>query len=68
MLLLGDMKVDVVEGYSSLHDNDGNLRLFRRKLLETDELDEVRLARFNYFQLKHHRKALNDRLFCVVAM
>ncbi|GMF09359.1 unnamed protein product [Phytophthora lilii] len=40
MMLLGDMKVDVVEGYSSLDDNDGNLRLFRRKLLETDELDE----------------------------
>ncbi|KAL3674712.1 hypothetical protein V7S43_000649 [Phytophthora oleae] len=40
MMLLGDMKVDVVDGYSSLNDNDGNLRLFRRKLLETDELDE----------------------------
>ncbi|KUF93513.1 Mevalonate kinase [Phytophthora nicotianae] len=41
-MLLGDMKVDVIEGSSSLHDQDGNLRLFRRKLLETDELDEVR--------------------------
>ncbi|POM79721.1 Hypothetical protein PHPALM_2540 [Phytophthora palmivora] len=41
MLLLGDMKVDVVSKYSSLQDGDGNLRLFRRKLLETDELDEV---------------------------
>ncbi|KAH7488645.1 hypothetical protein KRP22_008719 [Phytophthora ramorum] len=40
MMLLGDMKVDVVEGYTSLHDTDGSLRLFRRKLLETDELDE----------------------------
>ncbi|KAG6580305.1 Mevalonate kinase [Phytophthora cinnamomi] len=40
MMLLGDMKVDVVEGYSSLHDDHGNLRLFHRKLLETDELDE----------------------------
>ncbi|OWZ12616.1 hypothetical protein PHMEG_00014195 [Phytophthora megakarya] len=40
MLLLGDMKVDVIEGYSALHDSDGNLRLFRRKLLETDKLDE----------------------------
>ncbi|KAG7388928.1 hypothetical protein PHYPSEUDO_011575 [Phytophthora pseudosyringae] len=40
MLLLGDMKVDVVDGYSSLHDQDGNLRLFHRKLLKTDELDE----------------------------
>ncbi|KAG2785470.1 hypothetical protein JG687_00000167 [Phytophthora cactorum] len=40
MMLLGDMKVDVVEGNSSVHDQDGNLRLFRRKLLETDELDE----------------------------
>ncbi|KAE9355293.1 hypothetical protein PF008_g4135 [Phytophthora fragariae] len=40
MMLLGDMKVDVVDGYSSLHDESGNLRLFRRKLLETDELDE----------------------------
>jgi hypothetical protein len=41
MLLLSDMQVDVVEGYTSLHDTDGSLRLFRRKLLETDELDEV---------------------------
>ncbi|GMF25915.1 unnamed protein product [Phytophthora fragariaefolia] len=41
MMLLGDMKVDVMDGYSSLHDDIGNLRLFRRKLLETDELDEV---------------------------
>ncbi|KAF4035867.1 hypothetical protein GN244_ATG12100 [Phytophthora infestans] len=40
MMLLGDMKVDVVEGSPALHDQDGNLRLFRRKLLETDELDE----------------------------
>ncbi|ETI33954.1 hypothetical protein, variant 1 [Phytophthora nicotianae CJ01A1] len=40
LMLLGDMKVDVIEGSSSLHDQDGNLRLFRRKLLETDELDE----------------------------
>lgn len=41
MMLLGDMKVDVVDKYSSLHDESGSLRLFRRKLLETDELDEV---------------------------
>ncbi|CEG38321.1 hypothetical protein, variant 1 [Plasmopara halstedii] len=40
MMLLGDMKVDVVEGKSSSFDHDGNIRLFRRKVLETDELDE----------------------------
>lgn len=40
MMLLGDMKVDVVEGKSPLSEHDSNVRLFRRKVLETDELDE----------------------------
>ncbi|CAI5744238.1 unnamed protein product [Peronospora destructor] len=40
MLLLGDMQVDVVEGCSSLQDKNGNLRLFRRKIVEIDDVDE----------------------------
>ena len=44
MLLLGDMQVDVIEGCSSLQDKDGNVRLFRRKIIAIDEVDEVRLA------------------------
>lgn len=42
MLLLGEMKVDV--GASDASHFDSTSRLFRRKLLETDELDEVRTA------------------------
>lgn len=43
MLLLSEMKVEVTSGDSTQYDGDGgsNSRLFRRKLLETDELDEV---------------------------
>ncbi|CAI5707038.1 unnamed protein product [Peronospora farinosa] len=40
MLLLGDMQVDVVENCSSLQNKDGNVRLFRRKIVEIDEIDE----------------------------
>lgn len=40
MMLLGDMKVDAVDGRTSQHNTEGSSRLFRRKLLETDELDE----------------------------
>uniref|UniRef100_M4BNP5 Uncharacterized protein n=1 Tax=Hyaloperonospora arabidopsidis (strain Emoy2) TaxID=559515 RepID=M4BNP5_HYAAE len=41
MLLLGDMHVDAVEGYSSLQNSDGKSRLFRRKLLQVDKGDEI---------------------------
>ncbi|TDH68759.1 hypothetical protein CCR75_000145 [Bremia lactucae] len=40
MMLLGEMMVDVNEGCTSLHGHIVNLRLFRRKLLGIDELDE----------------------------
>lgn len=43
MLMLGEMRVDVDgvdDGGSDEHST--TTRLFRRKLLETDELDEVR--------------------------
>ena len=47
MLLLGDMHVDAVEGYSSLQNSDGKSRLFRRKLLQVDKGDEVKLPRLD---------------------
>ncbi|KAG7400743.1 hypothetical protein PHYBOEH_004549 [Phytophthora boehmeriae] len=39
-MCLGDMKVDAVDGHTSQHNDEGSTRLFRRKILETDELDE----------------------------
>jgi hypothetical protein len=42
-MMLGEMKVDVVGATSSeVGDGNSNTRLFRRKLLETDEVDQVR--------------------------
>lgn len=41
MMQLGDMKVDVTDGDGADDSGDGSRRLFHRKLLEMDELDEV---------------------------
>lgn len=41
MLMLGEMRVDVEGADASRSDDRSTARLFRRKLLETDELDEV---------------------------
>lgn len=40
MMCLGDMKVEVTDGDAT--SSEPSHRLFHRKLLETDELDEVR--------------------------
>lgn len=43
-MLLSDLRVDVLDYKASQYDDNGSssVRLFRRKLLETDEVDEVR--------------------------
>lgn len=43
MMLLGDMKVDVTDGTAPSETGESTCRLFHRKLLETNELDEVRV-------------------------
>ncbi|CAH0515488.1 unnamed protein product [Peronospora belbahrii] len=40
-LVLGEMKVDVVENCASLQGNNSSLRLFRRQILEIDTLHEL---------------------------